>query len=72
MRWLALCVAVAALLAFFHGGVEICTSLEKTMRRRQTLLNSMNRRFDQDNSLWAYVRSRLEVCALLHAHESAV
>lgn len=52
---------VAALLAFFQGGAEICGGLEKTMRRRQALLDSMNKRYEQENALWAYVRSRLEV-----------
>lgn len=54
-------VFVAALLAFFQGGAEICGGLEKTMRRRQALLDSMNKRYEQENALWAYVRSRLEV-----------
>lgn len=31
------------------------------MRRRQAMLDGMNKRYDGDNALWAYVRSRLEV-----------
>ena len=59
------CAYLIALRAFFHGGAEICGSLEKTMRRRQVLLDTMNERYEQDNALWAYVRSRLEVLLML-------
>ena len=51
----------AALLAFFQGGLEILRKKEKDMRKRQMLLDGMNRRYDSDRALWAYVRSRLEV-----------
>ncbi|CAM9741659.1 unnamed protein product [Ectocarpus sp. 13 AM-2016] len=50
-----------ALLAFFQGGGSICGEMEKSMRRRQVVLDGMNKRHDRDNALWAYVRSRLEV-----------
>ncbi|CAM9270672.1 unnamed protein product [Ectocarpus sp. 12 AP-2014] len=49
-----------ALLAFFQGGGSICGEMEKSMRRRQVVLDGMNKRHDRDNALWAYVRSRLE------------
>ncbi|CAM9150257.1 unnamed protein product [Ascophyllum nodosum] len=49
-----------ALLAFFQGGLEILRKKEKDMRKRQMLLDGMNRRYDSDRALWAYVRSRLE------------
>lgn len=50
-----------ALLAFFQGGSETCSIQEKTMRRRQVLLSEMNKRYEYENALWSYVRSRLEV-----------
>lgn len=57
----------AALMAFFQGGKEICCNQEQAMRRRQTVLDRMNSRYDSDSALWAYVRSRLEVkCVRLY------
>ena len=31
------------------------------MNKRQELLGQMNKRYDGDHALWAYVRSRLQV-----------
>ncbi|CAN0434988.1 unnamed protein product, partial [Discosporangium mesarthrocarpum] len=50
-----------ALLAFFQGGVEICHSQEKGMRRRQALLDGLHQQYEGDVALWVAVRSRLQV-----------
>ena len=54
---------LVALLAFFQGGAGIFGSQEKDMNKRQEQLDLMNKRYDRDHALWAYVRSRLQVGA---------